>query len=41
MVKCLFRVTDQEAKASYGTEKRDGGVEAGIEGSIHAMKVLW
>ena len=41
MEKCLLRVTGQEAKATCGTEQLAGGVEAGIEGGIHAMRVLW
>ena len=31
----------QEAKSACGTEQLAGGVEAGIEGSIHAMCLLW
>ena len=34
-------MTGTEAKAACGTTKLDGGVEAGIEGAIHAMRVLW
>ena len=41
MAKCLLQLTGQEAKAACGTEQLAGGVEAGIEGSIHAMRVLW
>ena len=41
MVKCLLRVTGQEATAACGTAQLSGGVEAGIEGGIHAMRVLW
>ena len=41
MAKYLLRVTGQEAKAYCGTEQLDGGVEAKIEGGIHAMHVLW
>ena len=41
MVKCLLRVTGQEAKAACGTDQLDQGVEAGIEGSIHVMIILW
>ena len=37
LVKCLLQVTGQEAKAACGTEQlAGGGVEAGIEGEIHA-----
>ena len=40
MAKCLLRVTGTEAKAACGTIQLAGGVEAGIEGTIHAMRVL-
>ena len=39
--KCLLRVTGQEAKAACGTEQLAGGLEAGIEGAIHSMRLLW
>ena len=41
MAKFLLRVMGQEAKAACGTEQLAGGVEAGIEGGIHAMRLLW
>ena len=41
MTKCLLRVAGPEAKAACGTTQLAGGVEAGIEGAIHAMRVLW
>ena len=41
MEKCLLWVTGQEAKSACGIEQLAGGVEAGIEGDIHAMRVLW
>ena len=41
MAKCLLRVAGPEAKADCGTMQLAGGVEAGIEGAIHAMRVLW
>ena len=41
MAKCLLRVTGPEAKAACGTTQLAGGLEAGIEGAIHAMCVLW
>ena len=41
MVKCLLRVAGPKAKAACGTTQLLGGVEAGIEGAIHAMLVLW
>ena len=30
-----------EAKVACGTTQIAGGVEAGIEGTIHAIRVLW
>ena len=41
MSKCLLQVTGLEAKAACRTIQLAGGVEAGIEGAIHAMRVLW
>ena len=41
MAKCLLRVAGPEAKAACGTTQIAGGVEAGIEGATHAMRVLW
>ena len=41
MVKCILRVTGQDPKAACGTDQLDGGVEAVIEGGIHAMPLLW
>ena len=41
MVKCLLRVVGPEAKATCGTTQLAVGVEAGIEGAIHVMRVLW
>ena len=41
MAKCLLKVAGQEAKAACGTTQLTGGLEAGIEGAIHAMRVLW
>ena len=39
--KCLLQVTGQESKAACGTEQLAGGVEAGIDGAIHSMRLLW
>ena len=41
MAKCLLRVAGPEAKSTCGTIQIAGGVEAGIDGTIHAMRVLW
>ena len=41
MTKCLLWVTEQEEKATCGTGQLANGVEAGIEGGIHAMRLLW
>ena len=40
MVKCLLRVAGPEAKTACGTTQISGGVEAGIEGAIHVMRVF-
>ena len=41
MTNCLLQVTGQEAKAACGTYQLADSVKAGIEGSIHAMRLLW
>ena len=41
MARCLLKVVGQEAKAACGTTQLAGGLEAGIEGAIHAMRILW
>ena len=41
MAKCLLKVAGPEAKTACGTTQLVGGLEAGIEGAIHAMRVLW
>ena len=41
MSKCLLRVARPEAKAACGTNQIAGVVEAGIEGAIYAIRVLW
>ena len=41
MAKCLLWVMGQEAKSACRTEQLSGGVEAGIEGGIHSMQLLW
>ena len=38
MAKYLLLVRGKEAKAAYRTSKLARGVEAGIEGIIHAMR---
>ena len=41
MEKCVLPVAGQEAKATCGTKQLAGGVEAGIQASIHVMRLLW
>ena len=41
MAKSVLRVTGKEAKAVCGTEQLTGGVEAGIEGGLQTMRLLW
>ena len=41
MAKCLMRVAGPEAKSACRTKHLAGGVDAGIERAIHAMRVLW
>ena len=41
MVKCLLKVSGPEAKATCGTTQLAGDLEAGIEGTIHVMCVLF
>ena len=41
MAKCLLKVAGTEAKTAYGTTQLAGGLEAGIESAIHAIRVLW
>ena len=41
MAKCLLQVAGPEAKAACVTTQIAGGLEAGIEGAIHAMRVLF
>ena len=41
MAKCLLKVAGPEAKSACGTRQLAGGLEAGIEGAIHGMRILW
>ena len=41
MAKCLLQVAGPEETAACGTTQLAVGVEAGIEGAIHVMRVLW
>ena len=41
MSKCLLWVVGPETKATCRTNQLAGGVEARIEGAIHAMRVCW
>ena len=39
--KCVLVMTREEAKESCRTEQLLGGLEAGIEGLIHMVRLLW
>ena len=41
MAKCLLKVAGPEAKSACGTTELAGVLEAGIEGAIHTIRVLW
>ena len=41
LAKCLLLVTGKETKAACGMEQLAGGVEAGVEGAIHAARLQW
>ena len=41
MANCLLHVTGSEAKAACRNTHLAVEVEAGIEGAIHVMRVLW
>ena len=41
MTKCVLRVTGQDTKAACGIEHLARGLEAGTEGGIHAMRLIW
>ena len=41
MAKFLLWLTGKEVKATCRTDQLAGCVESGIEGGIHAMRVLW
>ena len=41
MAKCLLKITGPEAKSACGTTQILGGLESGIEGTIHAMRILF
>ena len=41
MAKCLMQVTGPEVKAACRTIQPTGGVEAGIEGAIRVIRILW
>ena len=40
MEKCVLKVTGQEAKEACRTDQLCGGIEAGIKGGIHIMRLL-
>ena len=39
--KCVLVVTGAEAKEACSTEQLCGGLEAGIEGGIHMLRLMW
>ena len=41
LVNCVLIMTGAEAKETYMTEKFCGGLEAGDEGGMHAVRILW
>ena len=41
LAKCVLVVTGVEAKESCGAEQLCSGLEAGIEGEIHVVRLLW
>ena len=41
MAKCVLRVTVQKANSTCRTDHLAGGIESGIEGDIHAIRLLW
>ena len=41
MAKCLLKFAGPEAKSACGTTQLTGVLEAGIEGSIHVMRLLY
>ena len=41
MAKCLLKGAGPEAKAACVTTQLAGGLEAGIYGATHVMRVLW
>ena len=41
LAKCVLAVTGEEAKEACGTEQICGGFEAGNEGGVQAVRLLW
>ena len=41
LAKCVLVVTEADSKEDCGTEQLCGGLEAGIEEGIHAVRLLW
>ena len=39
--KCVMHVTGADAAKACGVDQLCAGLQAGIEGSIHAMRCLW
>ena len=41
IAKVILHICGDEAKEACGTDQLCGGLEAGIEGCIHAMRTIW
>ena len=41
MAKCVLEVSGHEAKTACGKTQLCAGLEAGIDGAVHAMRRLW
>ena len=41
MAKCVLVVTGAEVKEACGTEQLCGGLDAGIEGGVQVVRLLW
>ena len=39
--KCVIKVSGRQVKSARGTSQLCTGLEAGIEGKVHAVNALW